>query len=396
MESARGSSLHVAANSGTGTATDEDDADADHAPPPGPSTFIAADDAVEDESDPDAQAPGIEVPPHEAEFAQQGPAAETQLALLGQLLGALAPAPGAPVQAADVHRTAAEALAGAARTVAELADMARERDNWWRARLGAERARQDIWERSLAAVVAESEGLESELRTRSRRRTSRIIEGAASPDGGNTLRAKGTLRFSGANVPEAAEQEESAIEGLPTSVSTAPAGAAPSTLPASAPSIRAPAPGELPMPAPLSPTSRAMSPGTPTPTASRRFRMTGPNSPGMEDGDGDTDDEDEFFDAIEANALPNLVVSAPLAAGGVHAERTLGLADARAEYAAYARLRERLSITSDDRPPMSLWAVLKGSIGKDLTKISFPVFFNEPTSMLQRMVRCLSSFELGY
>jgi hypothetical protein len=123
--------------------------------------------------------------------------------------------------------------------------------------------------------------------------------------------------------------------------------------------------------------------------------MTGPNSPGMEDGDGDTDDEDEFFDAIEANALPNLVVSAPLAAGGVHAERALGLADARAEYAAYARLRERLSITSDDRPPMSLWAVLKGSIGKDLTKISFPVFFNEPTSMLQRMVRCLSSFELG-
>lgn len=29
--------------------------------------------------------------------------------------------------------------------------------------------------------------------------------------------------------------------------------------------------------------------------------------------------------------------------------------------------------------------VLKHSIGKDLTKISFPVFFNEPTSMLQRM-----------
>jgi hypothetical protein len=29
--------------------------------------------------------------------------------------------------------------------------------------------------------------------------------------------------------------------------------------------------------------------------------------------------------------------------------------------------------------------VLKGSIGKDLTRISFPVFFNEPTSMLQRM-----------
>ncbi|KAF7966171.1 hypothetical protein HWV62_39744, partial [Athelia sp. TMB] len=44
-----------------------------------------------------------------------------------------------------------------------------------------------------------------------------------------------------------------------------------------------------------------------------------------------------------------------------------------------------LPIGSDNRPSTSLWSVLKHSIGKDLTKISFPVFFNEPTSMLQRM-----------
>ena len=32
-----------------------------------------------------------------------------------------------------------------------------------------------------------------------------------------------------------------------------------------------------------------------------------------------------------------------------------------------------------------MWSILKSSIGKDLTKITFPVSFNECTSMLQRM-----------
>lgn len=32
-----------------------------------------------------------------------------------------------------------------------------------------------------------------------------------------------------------------------------------------------------------------------------------------------------------------------------------------------------------------MWGILKSSVGKDLTKISFPVSFNECTSMLQRM-----------
>jgi len=46
---------------------------------------------------------------------------------------------------------------------------------------------------------------------------------------------------------------------------------------------------------------------------------------------------------------------------------------------------------------------LKHSIGKDLTRISFPVFFNEPTSMLQRMAEdmefsecCASSFSFFF
>lgn len=56
-----------------------------------------------------------------------------------------------------------------------------------------------------------------------------------------------------------------------------------------------------------------------------------------------------------------------------------------ADFAPYDHLRDRMPIRNDERPPMSLWSILKNNIGKDLTKISFPVSFNEPTSMLQRM-----------
>ncbi|KAF9585253.1 hypothetical protein BGW38_003214 [Lunasporangiospora selenospora] len=48
--------------------------------------------------------------------------------------------------------------------------------------------------------------------------------------------------------------------------------------------------------------------------------------------------------------------------------------------------RERLPTNQTSlRPEVSLWAILKNSIGKDLSKITLPVYFNEPTSMLQRM-----------
>jgi hypothetical protein len=31
-----------------------------------------------------------------------------------------------------------------------------------------------------------------------------------------------------------------------------------------------------------------------------------------------------------------------------------------------------------------VWAILKDAIGKDLTKMSLPVYFNDPTNILQR------------
>ncbi|CAI8509768.1 unnamed protein product [Hanseniaspora opuntiae] len=48
--------------------------------------------------------------------------------------------------------------------------------------------------------------------------------------------------------------------------------------------------------------------------------------------------------------------------------------------------RMKLALSADERPKISLWSVLKSMIGKDMTKMSLPVTFNEPTSLLQRVV----------
>lgn len=49
----------------------------------------------------------------------------------------------------------------------------------------------------------------------------------------------------------------------------------------------------------------------------------------------------------------------------------------------YAR-RESLPAAMLSREEISIWSVLKASIGKDLSRITMPVVFNEPLSMLQR------------
>ncbi|KAL3230228.1 Uncharacterized protein RNJ44_01591 [Nakaseomyces bracarensis] len=52
-------------------------------------------------------------------------------------------------------------------------------------------------------------------------------------------------------------------------------------------------------------------------------------------------------------------------------------------------MRDNLSLDKDERPKISLWSVLKSMVGKDLTKITLPVSFNEPSSLLQRVTEDL-------
>ncbi|WVQ67040.1 uncharacterized protein L199_005233 [Kwoniella botswanensis] len=124
------------------------------------------------------------------------------------------------------------------------------------------------------------------------------------------------------------------------------------------------------------------------------------------ESDEEDDDDDEFFDAIETGTIPNLKLYESIA----HPEKerpgtpnalerqsfslevqkqpqkgTIKEYLARKSLEPYLHVRNRLPIDDDKRPSVSLWSILKSSVGKDLTKISFPVSFNECTSMLQRM-----------
>lgn len=52
--------------------------------------------------------------------------------------------------------------------------------------------------------------------------------------------------------------------------------------------------------------------------------------------------------------------------------------------------RDVLPYFKDPKMKISLWTILKDSIGKDISKISVPVYFNDPSNILQR---CASSIE---
>lgn len=47
--------------------------------------------------------------------------------------------------------------------------------------------------------------------------------------------------------------------------------------------------------------------------------------------------------------------------------------------------RTRLAYDEDNRPKVGLWGILKSMIGKDMTRMTLPVSFNECTSLLQRL-----------
>lgn len=134
---------------------------------------------------------------------------------------------------------------------------------------------------------------------------------------------------------------------------------------------------------------------------------------------GTEDADDEFFDAIESGNLPGLKIedpiekqrivngiapvaitdssvkapppskatTPPISTSQQQVATSTVSTDKIKEYGVepYHRLRKHMPIGKDDRPSVSLWGILKNNIGKDLTKISFPVSLNEPTSMLERM-----------
>lgn len=316
-----------------------------------------------------------DIPPHEA-FELHGNSMAAQLELTMQLLSALSSPPTGPSPVVTRAVELNSALKGSLGTVQSMLNeylhMVKERDDWWRARLTREQRRQAVWEQSLQSVVQEGEALERELRRHSRRQI-RIDSSTSGGEGLGTVKA----RPSALPLSPPIEEAEFGFQHTPNT-------AAPITVTGQRQS-------SLDSPSASASFSMAVTRAlSTTPSVGRRMSMPRPSSVGLagitrpsEEEAVDTDEEDEFFDAIESNALPNLVVNEALAG---HPEPLLPKDIDKIQYEGYQNVRRELDLQSDNRPPTSLWSVLKHSIGKDLTKISFPVFFNEPTSMLQRMV----------
>jgi oxysterol-binding protein 1 len=318
------------------------------------------------------------IPPHGASFELHGNSTAAQLELTMQLLSDLSSPSTTVTRTVQLNGGLKESLETVQTLLNEYLRMVKERDDWWSARLAREQQRQAVWEQSLQSVVQEGEALERELRRHSRRHT-RIDSSTSGGDGLGTVKARPSALPLSPPVEEAelGLREYTPDTAVPITLTKQRRPSTDST------GVSVSFGGSL---------TRALST---TPSVVRRMSMQRPSSVGVacvtqsnEDDAVDTDEEDEFFDAIESNALPNLVVNEALAG---NSEPLLQAIDKR-QYEGYRIVRRALSLQSDNRPPTSLWSVLKHSIGKDLTKISFPVFFNEPTSMLQRMVWTSSDF----
>lgn len=113
----------------------------------------------------------------------------------------------------------------------------------------------------------------------------------------------------------------------------------------------------------------------------------------------DEEEEDEFFDVDEN-----------LEGAEVTASKEEGPSDSESlteeQKAVKARIeeegsflgyedppRDKLAMDEDDRPKISLWGILKNLIGKDMTRMTLPVSFNECTNLLQRSAEDMEYIE---
>lgn len=55
--------------------------------------------------------------------------------------------------------------------------------------------------------------------------------------------------------------------------------------------------------------------------------------------------------------------------------------------------RDKLPEPHEKEKGVSLWSIIKDSVGKDLTRVCLPVYFNEPLSSLQK---CFEELEYSY
>ncbi|KAL8912688.1 MAG: hypothetical protein Q9171_002321 [Xanthocarpia ochracea] len=264
-------------------------------------------------------------------------------------------------QAMSTYQAAVSNLEG---LVKDLLKIARDRDAYWQYRLDREADVRRLWEDSMARVAREQEELEGRIgesedkRKRTKRVLKEVLEGA-------------TPAMSPAGSRRPTQITDQITEAL----------------------------GDLQM-------------GKDRALPRRRsigIKDLGRRKSTIADladiSDSDSDEDEEFFDAVDAGEV-EIVEEMPLPSPKETAAEDIqsppekeGRIKKKDEIAPSFKgyedpVRTRLKMDNDDRPKISLWGILKSMIGKDMTKMTLPVSFNEPTSLLQRVTEDMEYTDL--
>jgi len=332
----------------------------------------------EDADGDDASSDEMQNPVNKDAFSITSQSAKLQLDLLARVSGALntklASDPSTTIAdpqitaALSTYETAVNSLNG---LLVHLLKISGDRDAYWQYRLDRDADARKMWEESMAQIAYEHEDLKKSI--------------AESED--KRKRTKRALK--------------EALEGQPSSRSGSPAAQGNQR------------PGALFeekwQDTPIRPEAKAIA-------ANRDRRKSSNAQPGgrrksviaqYTEISDDSGDDEEFFDAIDSGDVE--VVSAPLISPTpVQApaekeqdpltqvdETTKKQKEIEPSYAGYEDpVRKKLAMDADNRPKISLWGILKSMIGKDMTKMTLPVSFNEPTSLLQRVAEDMEYADL--
>jgi len=312
----------------------------------------ADDDDDDDYNDDDSS---HEVKPHNKDaFNITAQSAKLQLDLLTSVSSALQAetaknptmqiADPAMVQALVSYESAIGNLKG---LIGDLLRISRDRDAYWQYRLEREANVRRMWEDSMAKVAREQEELEQKIgeSEEKRRKTKKALREALEDYEGPSAAVKDADEF--VEAPENEAQQEDISQSRPSVA------------------------GQIKRKATLADLAADFS-------------------------DDESEDDEEFFDAVGAGEvevveMPGLSQSEdrkPSEApppGGTGDIVELKQAEVATGFKGYEDgPRQKLAMDADDRPKISLWGILKSMIGKDMTKMTLPVSFNEPTSLLQR------------
>ncbi|KAL8969630.1 MAG: hypothetical protein Q9183_001909 [Haloplaca sp. 2 TL-2023] len=294
--------------------------------------------------------------------------ASLQLQLLGQVSAALQSESRKDPSVTISHPTVAQAISTYESAVSsleglvkDLLKIARDRDAYWQYRLDREADVRRLWEDSMARVAKEQEELEGRIgesedkRKRTKKALKEALEGATPTVSPETNRRPTEHQV---EISDAMDELQLDTQKLPRrrSIGIKDLGRRKSTL------------------ADLADIS-----------------------------DSDSDEDEEFFDAVDAGeveVVEEMPLSPPSQPESKEAHLPIGgRAQKQTEITSSFRgyedpVRTRLKMDTDDRPKISLWGILKSMIGKDMTKMTLPVSFNEPTSLLQRVAEDMEYTDL--